>query len=99
MAKKISVFHPDDLKHPRWGIKRFIAEQLVSEKKAIGNSPRRGAITLLPFASNSPLVCRQERVYEQIGIEKFPRLVSGGLTRTEIQPALIDRFKGARVGH
>lgn len=86
MARKISVFHPNNNKRPMWGVKRSIAMRLVAEKKAINHEPYRNAITLIPFELESPLICGQERAYEQAGISKFRRVFNGGLTRTEHNP-------------
>lgn len=54
---------------------------------------RRGELEI-----NRGTPCKQEITYFQFGIEKYPHIVQGGLTRTETRPAPIDPFKGATVG-
>ena len=41
----------------------------------------------------------QGRAYERYAIEAKPLVLHGGLTRTEIKPAAIPRYKAARVPH
>jgi hypothetical protein len=80
-------------------IKKRLAISLVDRGFATFG-PNRNSILSVPIQPVGPhLRCGQQRPYEQLGIEKFPIVFLGGLTRTEHKPAKFDRHKGARVGH
>lgn len=98
---RIAVFLDAKLERAFIFTSRSVAARLLATGQAESfEHPRyRRSIVLNECEKRSQIPCGQERVYEQAGIEKFPQILAGGLTRTENRPAPIPKFQGARVGH
>jgi hypothetical protein len=91
MAAKVKLFSGDKA---LCDIRPAQARYLVAN--GLAKRLQRGAVVLL---CESGLKCGQEAAYELAAIETALHIVPGGLTRNEHQPAIIPRFKAARVPH
>lgn len=99
---RVGVFVGDS-KVPLYRLKPKAATRLVANGRAKIIGVR--AIRITPsdketaVSTDAIRESRQRIAYEMAGSDCHPRFFQGGLTRTEHQPAQIDKFQGAKVGH